>query len=634
MKNAAEAEKFIASVPRNVFASEYRADFDVDYVLNSIRAVGNAPELKVAAYIRVSTELTDQENSYFTQEQYFTQLIASNPAWKFVGIYSDYGLSGTGTTDRIGFRRLLRHCKEKKIDRILCKSISRFARNTADFSRTLFLLRTWDVTIYFEKENLDSADMQNEFLLQVLGAYAQEESRSISSNVGDGIRMRMSQGNAPNFAMYGYRFTESKLRTENGYEYREIVEVTEEADIVRFIYEKVADGENFVEIIRYLNAQGIPAPNSDYNKLRKANSKKGQLNKELDTGWRTEHISNIVRNERYVGDVLTQKTYTSDYLTHKVKINRGERYQHYITEHHPAIVDRELYDKVQLILEKKRRKRSTAVIRQKGPFAKRIICKECGRFYGFNVKGGKNKWYCPTAALKNGLDICHAEDIAEETIIYILCKAIFEDYRLNYTLSSGKNKRKEIEWRITGRYSKKKSNKLFCDMQNRLEQILNDDYVERDRSQYRGKLAEIDAELESYALKLVRLENKERRTRKCKKKDIAPESETLTDLRKQRIVKENEFEETTKKLNALEEYWKELECDYELRSAALQWLKTMPMDKIGLRNFLQGVTDHYFRAFVLDLTVCQEEKYIIRWFDNRCTVVNLKKCAEENIVND
>lgn len=622
------------SVPRNVFASEYRADFDVDYVLNSIKAVGNMPVLKVAAYIRVSTELMDQENSYFNQEQYFTQLIASNPAWKFAGIYSDYGLSGTGTTDRIGFCRLLRHCKEKKIDRILCKSISRFARNAADFSRTLLLLRTWDVTIYFEKENLDSADMQNEFILQVLGAYAQEESRSISSNVRDGIRMRMSQGNAPNFVIYGYRFTENKLQTENGYEYKEIVEVPEEADIVRFIYEKVAAGETFVKIARYLNAQGIPAPNSNYNKVRKSNSKKGQLNKELDTGWRTEHISNIVRNERYIGDVLTQKTYTSDYLTHKVKINRGELRQHYITDHHPAIIDRTLYDKVQLILEKKRKKRSTTVIRQKGPFAKRIICKECGRFYVFNVKDGKNKWHCPTVALKNGLDICHAEDVAEETIIYILCKAIFEDYGLNYTLTSGKNKRKEKEWRITGRYSKKKSDRLSCDMQNRLEQILNDDYVERDRSQYRAKLSEIDAELENYAAKLVRLENKERHSRKCKKKEIAPESETLTDLRKQRTAKGNEFEETTKKLNDLEEYWKELECDYELRTAALQWLKTLPMDKISLQSFLQGVTNQYFRAFVLDLTVCQEGKYIVRWFDNRCTLVDLKKYVEENVVND
>ena len=138
---------------------ENRPEFDENYILNATRQDDDKtlPRLKVAAYIRVSTDLQDQENSYAVQEQYFQQIIESNPLWKLVGIYSDYGISGTSKEKRVGFCRLIRHCQEGKIDRILCKSISRFARNTADFSSALFLLRNCQVTIFFEKENRSKA---------------------------------------------------------------------------------------------------------------------------------------------------------------------------------------------------------------------------------------------------------------------------------------------------------------------------------------------------------------------------------------------------------------------------------------------------------------------------------------------
>ena len=153
-----------------------------------------AGTLNVAAYIRVSTDMSDQENSYETQEKYFNQLIENNPAWNAVGVYSDYGISGTSKEKRTGFRRLMRHCKDGKIDRIVCKSISRFARNTADFMSALDVLHDCGVTILFEKENLDTADPTSDFILTTLAAIAQEESRSISSNIRLGQKMRFPKG--------------------------------------------------------------------------------------------------------------------------------------------------------------------------------------------------------------------------------------------------------------------------------------------------------------------------------------------------------------------------------------------------------------------------------------------------------
>ena len=164
-----------------------------------------AGTLNAAAYIRVSTDMSDQENSYETQERYFNQRIGSNTDWNAVGVYSDYGISGTSKEKRTGFRRLLRHCKEGKIDRIVCKSISRFAWNTADFMTALDALHDSGVTILFEKENLDTADPTSDFILTTLAAIAQEESRSISGNIRLGQKMRFPKGEVPNKVMYGYR---------------------------------------------------------------------------------------------------------------------------------------------------------------------------------------------------------------------------------------------------------------------------------------------------------------------------------------------------------------------------------------------------------------------------------------------
>ena len=536
-------------------------------------------------------------------------------------------MSGTGTEDRIGFIRLIRHCKEGKIDRIICKSISRFARNTADFSRTLLLLRELHVTIFFEKENLDSAELQNEFILSVLGAYAQEESRSISSNIKLGETMRMQLGNVPNAAIYGYRFTGNWLYTEDGYRYREIEVVEEEAKIVQLIFEKVAEGCKFSDISRYLNARKVPAPSSNYKKLRMKKAKKGQLYSNLDAGWNSAYISQIIRNERYIGDVITQKTYTPDYLTHKVKINKGEMPQYYIADHHPSIISRELYNQVQIILDTKKLGQTGRTVRTQSPFSKRLICGECGRFLRISKKNGQRIWNCPTATNNTALRICSADSVSEQQIVFVLCEAILNGYELKYSdISQRKNPSKEDDIR-------KKLYMLFQNIQHRLEKTLNDDDVERTRSVYKGQLAKIEDELESGTFKIQQLErlisNMQMPECSIEQEKLTREKNELAAFRKKIHQKKLEYEALTAKLNDLEQYWRELEEDYELRAEALQWLKELPRGKNGCKELWNGISGKYFRAFVLDLTIHPHKQCIVRWFDNTCTNVALMNGAEE-----
>lgn len=387
--------------------------------------------IKVAAYIRVSTDSSDQENSYETQERYFSQLLDGHEGWISGGIYSDYGISGTSGRNRMGFRRILRHCREGRIDRIVCKSVSRFARNTGDFIEALRILEESRVTILFEKENLDTADPVNEFLLTALGAFAQEESRSISENVRWSFRKRYPRGEARNMGIYGYRFIEGEdgmLETAGKYRYRAVRVVAEEAEVVRRIFREAAEGVSYKDIARRLNQEGIAAPESGYTRKRREHAAKGQLKSELDEGWTARNISQILRLERYTGDVLLQKTYTVNYLTHEVRKNRGEMTRYLVRDHHPAIVDRSLFEKAQRIREMNARRYGRGPERNRRVFSGRLVCAHCGRFLHVRNTGRRPVWYCPSTVLHNGLDICHLETIPEEQVVRMLRKAAMQRF--------------------------------------------------------------------------------------------------------------------------------------------------------------------------------------------------------------
>ena len=312
------------------------------------------PELrKVAGYARVSTESEEQENSYEAQVRYFTNFIQNHEGWTFAGMYTDAGISGTGTAHRSGFTQMVQDALAGKFSLIVTKSISRWARNTVDSLTTIRKLKEHGCEVFFEKENIWTMDSKGELLITIMSSLAQEESRSISENTTWGIRQSFSEGkfSLPYGNFLGY------CKGPNGTP--EIV--PEEAEIVRGIYKSFLDGETPGSIARLLTARGVPSPGG-----------KGK--------WHQTTVRSILQNEKYYGSALLQKTFTTDFLTHRKKKNDGELPQYHIKNSHPAIVTKEQWDLVQVELE--RRSRMPGRFSPKGPLGSRLVCADCGGFFG------------------------------------------------------------------------------------------------------------------------------------------------------------------------------------------------------------------------------------------------------------
>ena len=327
--------------------------------------------LRVAAYARVSTEQDEQQNSYEAQVQYYTEYIKANPLWEFIGVFSDAGITGTNTKNRDGFNQMISLALSGGIDLILTKSISRFARNTVDTLSTVRQLKEAGVEVIFEKENLRTFDPKCEVMLTIMSSLAQEESRSISENVRWGQQKSMKDGKVhiAYSAFLGYR---------KGPDGRpEIVE--EEAKIVREIYDMFLSGMTVRHIAKSLTVRGIPTP-------------KGRAI------WPTSTVENILTNEKYKGEAILQKTYTVDYLSKKVRKNRGEMKQYIVRNSHEPIIDPETFERVQEMIAL--RKPYAARLRDDYPFSAKLICGDCGSFYGSKVwhnRGNTDRytvWYC------------------------------------------------------------------------------------------------------------------------------------------------------------------------------------------------------------------------------------------------
>ncbi|MBP5592818.1 MAG: recombinase family protein [Clostridia bacterium] len=329
---------------------------------------GTVRKRRVAAYARVSTEQEEQQSSYETQVNFYTNYIQSNPEWEFAGIYADEGISGTNTKHREGFKRMVDDALAGKIDLILTKSISRFARNTVDSLVTIRKLKEKGVEVYFEKENIYSMDSKGELMLTIMSSIAQEESRSISENVTWGRRKGMADGKV----YMSYKFF---LGYEKGPDGKPQIN-EEQAKIVRLIYSLFLKGMGYQEITNYLDKEQIPTP------------KNGKR-------WHTQTVISILTNEKYKGDALLQKTFAVDWLNKKRKANNGELPQYYIEGSHPAIISPEVFDLVQneIANRKFKRKHSTGVL------SKRLVCGDCGAYYGRKVWHSNKPhrdfiWYC------------------------------------------------------------------------------------------------------------------------------------------------------------------------------------------------------------------------------------------------
>ncbi|SDA29548.1 Site-specific DNA recombinase [Ruminococcus sp. YE71] len=319
-------------------------------------------QTRVAAYCRVSTDQDEQQNSYQVQISYYTDYINRNPEWCMAGIFADEGISGTQTKNRTQFGRMIRKCRQGKIDLILCKSISRFARNTVDCLGYIRELKSLGIGVIFEKENIDTLNMTSEFIISLYGSFAQAESESISKNVTWGIEKQFREGKVRyNMStVLGYRMG------DDGKPY--IVE--EEAEIVREIFKMYLDGMTLNTIAEILTAKGA--------KRRNGSSE-----------WQKNNIRVILRNEKYVGDAILQKTYTKDCITHKRLINYGDRTKYLIHDCHVPIIDRDTYNRVQQEIARRNsvQQKSTRTKTEQGKYSglyalsEIMVCGECGSQY-------------------------------------------------------------------------------------------------------------------------------------------------------------------------------------------------------------------------------------------------------------
>lgn len=324
-------------------------------IVNSVKKIIK----RVCAYARVSTDSEEQLTSYSSQIKHYSEYIKSNPEWEFVGVYADEGISGTQIKKRTQFKRMIDDALNGKIDMIIAKSISRFARNTLDTLKIVRELREHNVDVYFEKENIHTLELDSEMFLTLYSAFAQAESESTSMNVKMGLNAKMKRGEpVGNQNCYGYIWNE---------ETKELEINEEQASIVRFIFDLYIKGVGGRTIAHRLNDKGIP---TYFNKK-----------------WSQGSISRIIKNEKYVGDLLGQKYYVVDPLSHKRCLNYGEKEQYYVKDHHIGIIDRDTWNKAQEILNKRnnnkkdngREHRTTYSL--KYDFSSKIVCGHCNSTY-------------------------------------------------------------------------------------------------------------------------------------------------------------------------------------------------------------------------------------------------------------
>ena len=357
-------------------------------------------KLRVAAYCRVSTELEQQQSSYDIQIEYYTRHIMQNPNWIFAGVFADDGRSATNTFRRDDFNQLMDQCLKGKVDMVITKSISRFARNTVDCISWVRKLKEKNVAVYFEKENLNTLDDSTEMILTILSSQAQEESRAISTNVKWGYARKFEKGESTGQRSYGFR------KAPTG----EMCIVEEEAAVIRNMARWFLDGDSLERIKHRLEDAGI----------------------ETTTGkktWSTGTIYNILTNEKIMGDVLLQKTFTADYLTKRRVKNSGQQKQYYVKNHHEAIIPKTVYYKIQEEIARRSslkkagtRKGKTAqgVYSSKYALTGIMVCNECGAHYRRTTwaKNGTKVivWRCINR-LEHGTKRCHESPTLKEEVI-------------------------------------------------------------------------------------------------------------------------------------------------------------------------------------------------------------------------
>lgn len=351
-------------------------------VINPLAVVDK--KIRVCAYARVSTDSADQLNSFVEQVRHYNQLIKENKDWELVDIYADEGLTGLRMDKREDFLRMLKDCRRGKIDKILAKSISRFSRNTKDCLETIRELKDLNIEVEFEKEQINTGSVSSELLVTIIGAMAQEESISISNNMRWSYRERMQKGNFSTCkAPFGFKLVENDLIINE-----------EEAVVVRWIFDNYLDGMGKQEIAEELTKKAVPK-------------------REGGHAFLVSMVNYILKNERYMGDALVQKRYTTETLPFKLVANNGEKNKYYITNSNEAIVSREIFKKAQEI-NNSRLRPPAMPIQSDYPLSKKIKCGNCGKT--FKRKLGRDKIYWECRGHNQSKELCDVKQIHEQEI--------------------------------------------------------------------------------------------------------------------------------------------------------------------------------------------------------------------------
>jgi len=356
-----------------------------------------AAKMRVCAYCRVSTDNEEQLSSYEAQVTHYTDYIKRNPEWDYAGIYADEGISGTNTKKRVEFNRMIEDCMVGKIDMVITKSISRFARNTLDTLQYVRQLKEKNIAIFFEKENVNTLDSKGEFLITLLGSLAQEESSNISQITRMGIAYRFQEGKVivNHNRFLGY------TKDENG----ELVIVPEEAEVIRRIYREFMEGKSPYKIATNLQRDEIITGSGG-------------------SRWYDSTVNKILKNEKYMGEALLQKTFTVDFLTKKRVKNNGQAAQYYVEDSHPPIVSKEEFAAVQAEFERRANMRGYSKTGKSKftsdyAFSGKLFCGNCGSKFRRTKWGrGKNEqivWICINHQM-NGNKACNMKTVKEKAL--------------------------------------------------------------------------------------------------------------------------------------------------------------------------------------------------------------------------
>ena len=350
---------------------------------------------KVAAYARVSSGKDAMLHSLSSQVSYYSKLIQEHEGWLFIGVYTDEAMTGT-KDGRDGFQRLLTDCRAGRINMILTKSISRFARNTVTLLETVRELKSLGVDIVFEEQNIHTLSAEGELMLTILASYAQEESLSASENQKWRIRKGFENGELLNWRfLFGYRIVKDNI---------EVDEST--APIVREIFRRVIAGDTFGNISKDLNTQGIPGA--------------------LGGKWCVQRIRDIAENEKYTGNAMLQKHYRNNHLEKKKCLNVGELPKFYAEATHPAIIDQGTFEVAQLILQRSYEATKDRPLPQKSDFTGKIRCPFCGKNYKRCTNKGLVGWNCSTY-LEQGKAYCHGKKIPETSLRTVCAEVLATD---------------------------------------------------------------------------------------------------------------------------------------------------------------------------------------------------------------